>query len=267
MKNPFLSSGMLPYSMELLTSSSEMSATSNLELLKAHAIISRSWLLAQTDKSKTIAASGKNYKSIVETPEEYIRWYDREDHQNFDVCADDHCQRYQGITRQSTPLVEQAIAETRGMLIMHDGKICDARFSKSCGGISETFENVWEENGVLIRFQGVVSTKDIIASNEALYKDIRFDTLMQYQIADFIGCKEIELVADEVREIARRDAEMSKRKPGVLVAIVTDMQLIYGFSRMYQMCTDHSTWETGIFENMETARKWIEQNTPGTKNS
>lgn len=124
--------------------SSEMSATSNLELLKAHAIISRSWLLAQTDKSKTIAASGKNYKSIVETPEEYIRWYDREDHQNFDVCADDHCQRYQGITRQSTPLVEQAIAETRGMLIMHDGKICDARFSKSCGGISETFENVWE---------------------------------------------------------------------------------------------------------------------------
>lgn len=124
--------------------SSEMSATSNLELLKAHAIISRSWLLAQTDKSESIAASGKSYKSVVETPEEYIRWYDREDHLNFDVCADDHCQRYQGITRQSTPLVEQAIAETRGMLIMHDGKICDARFSKSCGGISETFEHVWE---------------------------------------------------------------------------------------------------------------------------
>lgn len=124
--------------------SSEMSATSNMELLKAHAIISRSWLLAQTDKSQSIAESGKSYQSIVETQEEYIRWYDREDHLNFDVCADDHCQRYQGITRQSTPLVEQAIAETRGMLIMHDEKICDARFSKSCGGISETFENVWE---------------------------------------------------------------------------------------------------------------------------
>jgi len=124
--------------------SSEMSATSNLELLKAHAIISRSWLLAQTDKSQSIAASGKSYQSIVETPEEYIRWYDREDHLNFDVCADDHCQRYQGITRQSTPLVEQAVAQTRGMLLMNDGKICDARFSKSCGGISETFENVWE---------------------------------------------------------------------------------------------------------------------------
>ena len=124
--------------------SSEMSATSNLELLKAHAIISRSWLLAQTEKSKDISKSGKAYQSISETPEEYIRWYDREDHLNFDVCADDHCQRYQGITRQSTPLVEQAVAETRGMLLMNDNKICDARFSKSCGGISETFENVWE---------------------------------------------------------------------------------------------------------------------------
>ena len=124
--------------------SSEMSATSNLELLKAHAIISRSWLLAQTEKSKAISQSGKSYQSISETPEEYIRWYDREDHLNFDVCADDHCQRYQGITRQSTALVEQAVAQTRGMLLMNDGRICDARFSKSCGGISETFENVWE---------------------------------------------------------------------------------------------------------------------------
>lgn len=124
--------------------SSEMSATSSMELLKAHAIISRSWLLAQTIKSKELQLSGKTYQAISETPEEYIRWYDREDHLNFDVCGDDHCQRYQGITRQSTKLVEQAIAETRGMLLMYDGKICDARFSKSCGGIAETFENVWE---------------------------------------------------------------------------------------------------------------------------
>ena len=121
-----------------------MSATSSMELLKAHAIISRSWLLAQTIKSKELQLSGKTYQAISETPEEYIRWYDREDHLNFDVCGDDHCQRYQGITRQSTELVEQAIAETRGMLLMYDGKICDARFSKSCGGIAETFENVWE---------------------------------------------------------------------------------------------------------------------------
>ncbi len=124
--------------------SSEMSATSNMELLKAHAIISRSWMLAQTQKSNSLKETGKLYQSISETPEEYIRWYDREDHLNFDVCADDHCQRYQGITRQSTQIVEQAVAQTRGMLLMYNDQICDARFSKSCGGISETFENVWE---------------------------------------------------------------------------------------------------------------------------
>ncbi|MDD2306363.1 MAG: SpoIID/LytB domain-containing protein [Prolixibacteraceae bacterium] len=124
--------------------SSEMSATSNMELLKAHAIVSRSWMLAQTQKSNSLKETEKIYQSISETPEEYIRWYDREDHLNFDVCADDHCQRYQGITRQSTQIVEQAVAETRGMLLMNNDKICDARFSKSCGGISETFENVWE---------------------------------------------------------------------------------------------------------------------------
>ena len=102
--------------------SSEMSATSNMELLKAHAIISRSWMLAQTQKSNSLKETGKTYQSISETPEEYIRWYDREDHLNFDVCADDHCQRYQGITRQSTQIVEQAVAQTRGMLLMNNGK-------------------------------------------------------------------------------------------------------------------------------------------------
>lgn len=124
--------------------SSEMSATSSSELLKAHAITSRSWLLAQTIKSNDLQNSGKSYQAISDTPEEYIRWYDREDHLNFDVCGDDHCQRYQGITRQSTKLVEQAVEETRGMLLMDGENVCDARFSKSCGGISETFENVWE---------------------------------------------------------------------------------------------------------------------------
>lgn len=124
--------------------SSEMSAASSLELLKAHAIISRSWILAQIKKGKVLKDATETYQSSSETAEEFIRWYDREDHLNFDVCADDHCQRYQGITRQSTALVEKAVAETRGMLLMYDGKICDARFSKCCGGISETFENVWE---------------------------------------------------------------------------------------------------------------------------
>lgn len=124
--------------------SSEMNATSSLELLKAHAITSRSWLLAQIEKGKQLQQPGKDYTPITITPEEYIRWYDREEHEHFDVCADDHCQRYQGITRQSTPLVEKAIDETRGMLLMNEDSICDARYSKSCGGMTETFENVWE---------------------------------------------------------------------------------------------------------------------------
>lgn len=124
--------------------SSEMNATSSLELLKAHAITSRSWLLAQIEKGKVLQDASHTIQSITETSEELIRWYDREDHLNFDVCADDHCQRYQGITRQSTPMVVQAIGETRGMLLMDGERICDARYSKSCGGITETFENVWE---------------------------------------------------------------------------------------------------------------------------
>ena len=124
--------------------SSEMSATSSLELLKAHAVISRSWLLAQIEKNEELKSSTSKYESFSETEDERIKWYDREDHQNFNVCADDHCQRYQGITRASTKLVEQAISETFGEILSFEGKICDARFSKCCGGIVEVFENVWE---------------------------------------------------------------------------------------------------------------------------
>ncbi|MDR0981784.1 MAG: SpoIID/LytB domain-containing protein [Culturomica sp.] len=130
--------------------SSEMSATSSLELLKSHAIISRSWLIAQIEKSRSLVKqqiSNYHYNRKSQKPEnenERIIWFDREDHSDFDVCADDHCQRYQGISRISTPLVEQAVKETCGIVLMYDGEICDARFSKCCGGVSENFENVWE---------------------------------------------------------------------------------------------------------------------------
>ncbi|MEA5006946.1 MAG: SpoIID/LytB domain-containing protein [Rikenellaceae bacterium] len=131
---------------EYLTSviSSEMSATASLELLKAHAVISRSWLMAQIQKNKEIAKSEQKYSTMHETPKELIKWYDREDHTRFDICADDHCQRYQGITRASTEIVKEAINQTRGQLLMYDGRICDARYSKSCGGIFEEFGNCWE---------------------------------------------------------------------------------------------------------------------------
>ena len=124
--------------------SSEMNAASSHELLKAHAIISRSWLLAQTDKSKDIIASNQEYESEIKSDDELIKWYDKEDHTLYDVCADDHCQRYQGITKLVAHNAQGAVEATRGIVLKNEDKICDTRFSKSCGGISESFENVWE---------------------------------------------------------------------------------------------------------------------------
>lgn len=124
--------------------SSEMSATSSAELLKAHSVISRSWLLAQIEKNKKLTKAPAAYSSYFRSDEEITRWYDREDHEKFDVCADDHCQRYQGITRASTSFVEEAVAETKGEILTYNNSICDARFSKCCGGVTELFENTWE---------------------------------------------------------------------------------------------------------------------------
>ncbi len=124
--------------------SSEMKATSSLELLKAHAVISRSWLLAQMEKRRKQKESGNNFFSFEKGDDTLIKWYDREDHTIFDVCADDHCQRYQGITMETSPHVAKAIKCTRGQVLTFDGDICDARFSKCCGGITEEFEYCWE---------------------------------------------------------------------------------------------------------------------------
>jgi len=124
--------------------SSEMSPTSSEEFLKAHAVISRSWLLAQMEKSDSVEKSGVKYKTATISEDEITRWYDREDHQNYDVCADDHCQRYQGVTKASTPAVQKAIQVTSGQVLTFHGSICDTRYYKCCGGVTELFENVWE---------------------------------------------------------------------------------------------------------------------------
>lgn len=129
--------------------SSEMSATASLELLKAHAVISRSWLLNKlkvaNGKLKVIMHPDNTANFELSTlPSQLIKWYDHEAHKNFDVCADDHCQRYQGITRASTPQAIEAVFATRGEVLMYEGEICDARFSKCCGGAFEEFQNCWE---------------------------------------------------------------------------------------------------------------------------
>ena len=144
---------------------SEMSGTSSVELLKAHAVISRSWLLAQIGASQKLKNEHSNWKanqtcndfgsptnSSQEANSQYsafnsqmIKWYDHEAHTHFDVCADDHCQRYQGISRKVTPHVHEAIRATRGIVLSYDGEVCDARFSKCCGGITELYESCWDD--------------------------------------------------------------------------------------------------------------------------
>ena len=120
--------------------SSEMSARASVELLKAHAVISRSWLLAQIECKGTTGTAAMPKA----TDGEVVKWYDHDDHTDFDVCADDHCQRYQGITRECMPTASQAVYATWGEVLTHGGKLCDARFSKCCGGVFEEFENCWE---------------------------------------------------------------------------------------------------------------------------
>lgn len=161
--------------------SSEMSATSSLELLKAHAVISRSWLLAQMMKRREVAESGNNFFSFTKKEDTLIRWYDREDHTLFDVCADDHCQRYQGITKETSPHVAEAIRQTKGQILMDGEEICDARFSKCCGGITEEFQYCWEDTpktyltAVRDIALGVEHTLPNLTNEEEAEKWIRFN--------------------------------------------------------------------------------------------
>lgn len=122
--------------------SSEMKSTASSEFLRAHSVISRSWLLAQIER-RNQCENGR--PDFVETSDRIIRWADREDHANFDVCADDHCQRYQGLSRVNSLKVDEVIFATWGEILIYEGKICDTRFSKCCGGVTERFSTCWEE--------------------------------------------------------------------------------------------------------------------------
>ena len=149
--------------------SSEMSATASLELLKAHAVISRSWLLNKlkvaNGKLKVIMHPDNTANFELSTlPSQLIKWYDHEAHKNFDVCADDHCQRYQGITRTSTPQAIEAVFATRGEVLMYEGEICDARFSKCCGGAFEEFQYCWED----IKYPYLAKQRDYKVDSEKL---------------------------------------------------------------------------------------------------
>ncbi|OPY73485.1 MAG: Stage II sporulation protein [Syntrophorhabdus sp. PtaU1.Bin002] len=144
--------------------SSEMSATAPPEFLKVHAILSRSWLLAALDRKENKGEEPGSEGKISEKQGEITRWYDREDHDLYDVCADDHCQRYQGITKIVSAEAEKAVRETRGMAIAYEGRICDARYSKACGGLTEDFETAWDEK----RIPYLVSIPDTPVSHHAI---------------------------------------------------------------------------------------------------
>jgi stage II sporulation protein D len=128
--------------------SSEMSGDAPMECLKTHAILSRSWLLAALDRKKKKTERPTPANKTTKKHGDVIRWYDREDHDLFDVCADDHCQRYQGITKIESEQAEEAVRETRGIVITHQDEICDARYSKACGGITEDFDTAWDNKRV-----------------------------------------------------------------------------------------------------------------------
>jgi SpoIID/LytB domain protein len=124
--------------------SSEMSASCPLELLKAHAVISRSWLWFP--KANPSRSGGE--RNEVLNSHEILRWYGREAHPHFDVCADDHCQRYQGITKAFSPAAAEAVRATAGKFLRYNGTICDARYSKSCGGVTERYATAWEDQDI-----------------------------------------------------------------------------------------------------------------------
>jgi SpoIID/LytB domain protein len=149
--------------------SSEMKADASIDFLKAHAVISRSWLLSRL-KNKT---PEEVQEGMVNDENKRIKWYGREEHKNFDVCADDHCQRYQGVTRACTDTVHNAVYATNGEVLKYGEEICDARFSKCCGGVSEDFENVWEDKDVPYLKMVVDKEEDFLAYDLTDEKDVK----------------------------------------------------------------------------------------------
>ena len=182
--------------------SSEMSQNSSLEFLKAHAVISRSWLLFQ--KQKRRKSTSHKSPNIIRKENEYIRWYDSEEHSLFDVCADDHCQRYQGITKAANPVVAQAVLETEGEVLCYDGEVCDTRFSKCCGGHTETFSTCWEDRDVPY-LQSVFDGDEDGAFCDTHDKRLLSQILNDYdqETTDFFSWQ-VHYTNDELRKLLKR---------------------------------------------------------------
>ncbi|WP_304407934.1 SpoIID/LytB domain-containing protein [Bacteroides acidifaciens] len=195
--------------------SSEMSATASLELLKAHAVISRSWLLNKLkieneklkNKMQPDSAAISQF-SILNS--QFIKGYDHEAHKNFDVCADDHCQRYQGITRASTSRAIEAVSATRGEVLMYEGKICDARFSKCCGGAFEEFQNCWEN----VRHPYLIGQRDSQTENKLpdLTVEVEADKWIRTSPVAFCNTQDKEILSQVLNNYDQETADFYRWK-------------------------------------------------------
>lgn len=230
--------------------SSEMSANASLELLKAHAVISRSWLLrileeASHSASHADASDTANSEHLSST---IIRWYDNEAHVGFDVCADDHCQRYQGITRQSNPNVVKAIEATRGQVLTYEGRICDARFSKCCGGMTEVFETCWEN----IRHPYLVAKPDPYCNTKD--KRVLSQVLNNYdqETTDFYEWT-VSYTADELSALIRRKSGIDF---GRILDLVPQSRGASGRIIVLKIVGENCTVEVG--KELEI-RKWLSE--------
>lgn len=206
--------------------SSEMSAEAPFEMLKAHAITSRSWLVATLERQKRFRNVNTNVQQPPKTADEIIRWYDREDHAFFDVCADDHCQRYQGITKVISKSAKEAVEATRGIFLVISNEVCDARFSKACGGRTELFENCWEETPILylqsesdssVNYPPILNEADAerwVTSSPDVYCNTTDGKILQqvlpsfdHETTDFFRWK-IEYSREQLEEILRTKSEI-----------------------------------------------------------
>jgi len=254
--------------------SSEMSAMNDLTLLKAHAIVSRSCLLAQientakktTDCHTSALAPARNDGEIMEV----VKWYDREDHGTFDVCADDHCQRYQGITKAISKNAHRAVSETSGQVLMYNSEICDARFSKCCGGITENFENVWQP----VKVPYLTSIIDNI-NPDSFQKPIRIEDFIQSSPETFCNTSDPEILSQVLINFDQKTTDfyrwtktysqeelssLLEKKSGIRFGQIIDMMPIKrGLSgRIIQLKIVGSDYQVIVGKELEI-RKWLSE--------
>lgn len=170
--------------------SSEMNAAAPLEFLKAHAVISRSWILFQLQKrAANIKKANNGFFSFVRQNDEVLRWYNAEEHTSFDVCADDHCQRYYGTAMVCSANISEALNATRGQVLVSEGKICDARFSKCCGGITERYSACWEDQDE----EYLQPVRDV-AADEHLLDEKNIEDFIQEDADAFCNTRDFDLL-------------------------------------------------------------------------